>query len=311
MTTKTLGRAEFERALDLTPGSLDQRTGELLDKTDLRFRPIAADEQARLEAETERQIAAGFSVVGEHRAGIWRDAWQEHLERFEQAGYALEALNPNFVLGSSILRWQGAYIESITELFELRFFEIFRDWLFRRFLGDVGHLYEFGSGSAFNVAAYARLFPETPITALDWAPAAVRIAELLKEKLGMKVSGRRFNFFEPDKSIDIARDGAVLTNCALEQTGERFGTFLDFLLEKRPKRVVHVEPTVELYDSTSAHDRLAIRYHDGRKYLRGLLPALERLAADRRIRLRFARRLRFGSRFHECYSVLVWEPANP
>ncbi len=304
-----LGRAEFERALDLTAGGLDQRTGELLDKAQLRFRPIAAAEQSRLEAETERQLAAGFSVVGEHRAGIWRDAWQEHLERFEQSGYSLPALNPNFVLGSSILRWQGAYVESVTELFELRFVEIFRDWLFRRYLADIGHLYEFGSGSAFNVAAYARLFPDIPITALDWAPAAVRIAELLKEKLGMKIAGRRFNFFEPDKSLDLARDGAVLTMCALEQTGKRFGPVLDYLVEKRPKRVVHVEPTVELYDPASTHDRLAIRYHDGRKYLRGLLPALQRLATEGRIRLQYVRRLRFGSRFHECYSVLVWEPA--
>lgn len=309
MPSEMLGRAEFERALELTPGSLDQRTGELLDKTELRFRLIGAAEQARLEAETEQLIAKGFSVVGEHRAGIWRDAWQEHLERFEKSGHSLDALNPNFVLGSSILRWQGAYVENVTELFELRFVEIFREWLFRRFLHDIDHLYEFGSGSAFNVAAYSRLFPDVEITALDWAPAAVRIAELLGEKLGLNIAGRRFNFFEPDKSIDLARNCAALTMCALEQTGERFGPFLDYLLEKRPKRVVHVEPTVELYDPASTHDRLAIRYHDERKYLRGLLPALQRLASDGRIRLNYVRRLGFGSRFHECYTVLVWEPA--
>src|SRR6516162_7734422 len=107
MPIETLGRAEFERALNLTTGSLDPRTGELLDKAGLRFRTIAPPEQTRLEAESERQIERGFSVVGEHRAGIWRDAWQEQLERFEKAGYALEALNPAFVLGSTILRWQG------------------------------------------------------------------------------------------------------------------------------------------------------------------------------------------------------------
>ena len=50
-------------------------------------------------------------------------------------------------------------------------------------------MYEFGSGSAFNVAAYSRIFPDVPVCALDWAPAAVRIAELLREKHGMKVRG--------------------------------------------------------------------------------------------------------------------------
>ncbi len=308
MAIESLGRTEFAHALNLAAGSLDRRTGDLIDSAGLRFRTFDASEQARLEAETAQRLNDGFTVVGEHRAGIWRDAWQEQLERFEKSNYSLDALTPNFVVGSTILRWQGAYIESVTDLFELRFVEILRDWLFRRFLSDVDHLFEFGSGSAFNVAAYARLFPNVAITALDWAPAAVSIAELLRTRLGMKISGRRFDFFAPDKSLDLDRSSGVLTMCALEQTGERFGTFLEFLLEKSPKRVVHVEPTVELYDPQSAHDRLAIRYHDGRKYLRGLHPALKRLAADGKIRLQYLNRLRFGSRFHECYTVLVWEP---
>lgn len=303
-----IGPAEFEQALGIASGSLDSRTAGLLREADLRFAKIKSSEQARLEAETAQRIDDGFTVVGEHRAGIWRDAWQEQLERFEASGFDVKALNPKFVDGSAILRWQGEYILSLTNQFELKMMEILRDMLFRKYLSDVDSFFEFGSGSAFNVAAYARLFPEVPACALDWAPAAVRIAELLREKLGLKVQGRRFDFFAPDNELVLGTSSGVFTMCALEQTGDRFGTFLDYLLKQHPRRVVHVEPTVELYDAASKHDQLAIEYHARRKYLTGLLPALKKLDADHRIDLLFSRRLRFGSRFHECFSIHVWEP---
>ena len=305
---KRIGPAEFELAVGLEKASLDKRTRDLLQSTPLLFTELNEIDQSRLRAEIAQQISNGFTVVGEHRAGIWRDAWQDHLDRFEEANFALEALNPAFVGGTTILRWQGSYIESITERFELVFYGIFRDWLFRTFLSDAKHLYEFGSGSAFNAAAYAQLYPEVEITALDWAPAAVRIANLLKERLGMKVSGRTFDFFAPDYGFDLAPQGCVLTACALEQTGSRFKAFLDYLLSKTPLRVVHVEPTIELYEPASEHDQLAIRYHTQRKYLTGLLPYLRALENEGKIGIKFQKRLGFGSRFHECFSVTVWEP---
>jgi hypothetical protein len=308
MGIELLHRSAFERALALPPDTLDNRTCGLLDKAQLRFEPIDAAGQASLEAETAKRIEAGFTVVGEHRAPIWRDAWQKQLDRLEKADYAVEALNPDFIAGSAILRWQGAYIQGLADQFELKFIEILRDWVFRRFLADVTHLYEFGSGSAFNVAAYAKLFPSVPITALDWAPAAVRIADVLHEQLGMNIKGRRFDFYAPDRSLKLEPTSGVLTMCALEQVGDRFQPLLDYFLVNRPKRVVHVEPILELYDPQSSHDRLAIQYHTQRKYLKGLLPKLRSLEADGKIRIVFTRRLQFGSRFHECFTAIVWEP---
>ncbi|UYN97333.1 MAG: hypothetical protein KIT25_10525 [Enhydrobacter sp.] len=303
-----LGHGEFEAALGLPIGALDSRTRQLLDQAGLTFAKVGDAEQTQLQDETRQAIDRGFSIVGEHRADIWRDAWQEQLERFEASGFDVKALNPKFVDGSTVLRWQGEYIRSLSPQFELTFMEILRDHLFRKFLSDVDSLYEFGSGSAFNVAAYAKLFPNIPIIALDWAPAAVRIADLLRERHGMKIQGRRFDFFAPSKDVVLGHGAGVLTMCALEQTGERFGPFLDNLLGQRPRRVVHMEPTLEFYDPNSNHDRLAIEYHTRRKYLSGLLPALQELADKGRIRIHLSRRLRFGSRFHECFSVHVWEP---
>ncbi len=304
-----IGPAEFEQALGIATGKLPVHTAELLRAANLRYGKIGAPEQAQLEAEAMERIRQGFSVVGEAREGIWRDAWQDQLDRFEAANYAVSSLDPAFVDGSVVLRWQGEYVRSLSDKFELRMIEALRDALFRMFLSDVDSVYEFGSGSAFNVAAYCRAFPDVPVCALDWAPAAVRIAELLRERLGMKVKGERFDFFAPDRNMALGSGAGVFTICALEQVGPRFEPFLQFLLEKRPRRVVHVEPTVELYDPSSSHDRVAIEYHTQRKYLLGLLPALRKLESDKKINMLMSRRLKFGSRFHECFSVHVWEPA--
>src|SRR5690349_4931532 len=122
-----LGRPEFAAALGIAPAQLDDRTGELLERAALRFARIPPAEQAALEAETMRRIEQGFTVVGEHRAGVWRDAWQEQLEKFEASGCRLEALNPKFVDGSTLLRWQGEYVTGLTNQFELLFMEILRD----------------------------------------------------------------------------------------------------------------------------------------------------------------------------------------
>ncbi|WP_425065360.1 hypothetical protein [Reyranella sp.] len=303
-----LGQREFEIACGLPAGSLDERTKALLEKTPLLYTALDEAAQAAARAKVAEDIDRGFTVVGEHRASIWRDAWQDHLDDFISSGHALEALNPRFVGGTVLLRWQGAYVEGVTERLELAFLEIFRDWLFRTYLADTSHLYEFGSGSAFNVAAYAKLYPQTDITALDWAPAAVTIANLLGERHGMKIAGERFDFFAPDSGFEFAPNSSVLTMCALEQVGERFRPFLDFILEKRPKRVVHVEPMLELYDPALPHDALAIRYHQQRKYLTGLLPHLRSLEQAGSIRLLKVQRLKFGSRFHECFSLVAWEP---
>ena len=306
---ESIGPAQFETALGIAPGTLPAHTVEMLRLAKLRYSRVSAVEQAELEAEASERVKQGFTVVGEQRAGIWRDAWQDQLDRFEAANFAVESLNPAFVDGSVVLRWQGGYIRSLSDKFELRVIEILRDAVFRLFLSDVDSLYEFGSGSAFNVAAYGKIFPEVPVCALDWAPAAVRIAELLREKLGMKIRGERFDFFNPNKDLKLGPGAGVFTFCALEQVGPRFEPFLDFLLEQGPRRVVHIEPTVELYDPSSSHDRVAIEYHTQRKYLVGLLPALRKLALEKKINLVHSKRLNCGSRFHECYSVHVWEPA--
>ncbi len=69
----------------------------------------------------------------------------------------------------------------------------------------------------------------------------------------------------------------VYTFGAMEQLGENFEPFLQFLLSKKPEICVNVEITYELYSPDTLFDHLAIRYLQKRGYLKGFCLVLENL----------------------------------
>ncbi len=262
--------------------------------------PYAEPDQAETMRDIEYALARPFTPPN------WSAHWDATLRKFEDSGYDLNALQPAFVNRSTILRWQGKYIEAPPNAEQL-FIDMLRRQLFEKYLSDISHLYEFGAGSCCNVAAFAQQYPDIPVTGCDFSPAAVRIADLLSEHHGMKVEGRLFNFDTGDYTLDYT-DAGVLTWCALEQVGIQWTAFFECLMAKKPKRVVHVEPLIELYQPTP-FDRLAWNYHRMRNYLYSYLPALKGQEMQGNLRILHCERTGFGSRFHEGYSVIVWEPA--
>lgn len=96
--------------------------------------------------------------------------------------------------------------------------------------------------------------------------------------------------------------GAVVTFHALEQLGKNFRPFLNFLLEAKPKVIIHVEPLIELYEDNLL-DYLAVQYHRKRGYLEGYLEAVINSGAE----ILELKRNHFGSLYHDAYSVLVWK----
>jgi SAM-dependent methyltransferase len=307
--TARLTPADFARAFGVSEADLPASTRALAAAGPFAYRRLSRDERDRVILGVLDRIEGGFQQVGAHRDGIWESAWSETAARFRSSGHDLAALEPTFIGASPIVRLHGDYAEAADPRFELAAFEVFRDWMFRTFLGDCDRLLEFGCGSGFNLAAFARAFPAKAAVGLDWAPAAVALVDEIAAKHGFRLTGRRFDFFAPDPDLALGPGDAVATFCALEQVGPRFGPFLDFLLERRPRLCVHMEPTLEHYDPDRLPDRLAIRYHRHRDYLDGFLTRLRALEAEGLIRLLDVRRLGWGSLYHECHSFTAWTPA--
>jgi SAM-dependent methyltransferase len=246
--------------------------------------------------------------VGEQLAGIWESCWSENLQRFVEAGCDPDKLVPDFIKPDQPVRLDGEYVVPRNPRFELNFLQACRAFIYDRFLAKTKSVYEFGCGSGFNLLAFSRQFPGRKLYGLDWSKSSNETIDLLRDKLGIDIAGRTFDFFNPDRSLDFDPDSGVMTVCALEQVGPRHGAFLDFLLEKKPTVCVNMEPLLELYDENNLIDYLAARFHRKRGYLEGFLPALQDLEAKKRIEILEVRRFRFGSTYHEGYSYIAWRP---
>ena len=172
-----------------------------------------------------------LTVAGDSGArDRWENGWGENLSEFEGSGGNLASLTPKYIRPNPTLRLNQNYVKSFDPHFELNWYRVFSQWLFLEYLSDVDVIYEFGCGSGINIAALARLFPKKKIIGLDWAISSKLIIEKLAARYGWNVEGHVFDFFHPEKGVRLARDSAVLTVCALEQTGTKYGPFIRYLL---------------------------------------------------------------------------------
>lgn len=252
----------------------------------------------------ERKLTA----VSNEDKSRWLRGWGENLQAFREQGGAIEALVPKYIRDGQPVRLFGDFVQTKNPQFELRWYEIFRQWFFETNLSGFENIFEFGCGSGFNVAELAQLYPKAKIFGLDWAEPSVDIVNELRTRKRLNVEGRTFDFFHPDKTLDVPPGSAVFTIGALEQTGTNWGAFLDFLLAKRPQRVFHIEPVYEWYDEDNLVDYTAIKAHAVRNFWRGFPLRLKELERAGRLRILHTKRAYFGSLVLEGYSQIIWEP---
>lgn len=247
-----------------------------------------------------------FARSGPQRQNVWEMAWEERLEAFARSG-DLSQLTPVYFSANSLIRLRGRFIQPARASFQQEFSALYREGLFRKYFQAVEHVFEFGAGSGYNLIQLHQLFPHLSLHGLDWSEAAVQLIENLG-RAGRPLSGRRFDFFAPDPSLELPPGSTVLTMCALEQIGSSFEPFLAFLMSRRPALVVHMEPLLELYRGDDLLDYLGQRYHLQRNYLQGYLPEIQQLAKQGRVEILHIQKVPFGNHYHDGYSTLVWRP---
>jgi hypothetical protein len=252
-------------------------------------------------AQRERQM--GYFANVATRSDIWERCWQQCLDKYKAGGSVADLL-PDFLRDPKPpFRYFGKYIlpGQRTDLHTVQrciLSHLLAKWM----RGTV--LLEFGCGSGYNLPlARQWLEPGAMLCGLDWSPAAVDCVRALG------FPGAVFDMHnptEPPTSTVPWEFTTVLTAGAMEQLGGNFSPFLSFLLSKRPRMCIHVEPLVELYDLSDPMDAEAARYHTARGYLTGFLPELQLLQAEGRAQICELHRTHFGARFNDGFSWVVW-----
>lgn len=275
---------------------------------DLSFREATVREvEAWSTMVLERMLAPRARRTETENQEAFERGWRENLETALAGGITSESLRPRYFRDASWLRYGRRLIVTGNPQLEFDLFSLVRRLIFHRYLSDCDAVHEYGCGSCGNLLLIAEMFSGKRLHGYDWAQASVEIAELIAARTGMRITGSRLDMRHPPAGVPPAARTAVLTVHALEQIGQDFQPLIDHFLASRPVRVVHLEPTIELYESTSLYDHLAIEYSRRRGYLAGYLTALEELERQGRIRILAKVRPHIGGVIHEA-SLIVWEP---
>lgn len=276
-------------------------------KYDFRWRRLVQEERDDAMLSILKRLD-GFTKVGEHRHDVWTDSWEETRQRYLGCDRSIEALDPPFMGATPVVRLGGDYARPHDASFEHYWFRVYRQWLFKKFLGPSQRFLEFGCGSGFNLATIGKLRPDMELTGLDWAQPAVDLVNQVAQDHKLNLTGQRFDYFDLDKSVDIGPGASIGTFCSLEQTGTRFEGFFEWIMEAKPDLVISMEPGIENYDTDNLYDYLAWRYVSHREYLNGYFGAVRKAADEGRAEILHDRRPGFGSFFHEGYSTIIWRP---
>ena len=249
-------------------------------------------------------------VSGPARHPVWEKGWGENLAYFDPIWAGRELAKPRYYNKFPIVRWQGDLYVPRSEDYEHNMLAIIQDWVFDKYLRQMGTVMEFGCGTGHNLFRVRDVNPAARLVGLDWAQSAVKFVGL-QAMAGAYGPGPAhsvpFDFFNPQPVI-MYPDTAFVTVAALEQVGTNWKPFFDFVMKSQPKIVIHIEPIEEVLDPDVLLDHLCLGYFKKRGYLSGWLRHLKLSHELNKITLHEVRRTHIGSKFIEGYTVVAWSP---
>lgn len=302
-----LGLREFAELLGVPSASLPAESRQIIRSTDFRFRFLVGQElEKALLALIKRLDAGDFNVAGPAKKKSWDFGWEENRRAFIKSNYCPAALIPKYYRPHELARYQGRLVASPNPRFIYDVFRVIRAWLVERYLAECPVICEYGCGPGHNLVAMARRYSEKQFYGFDWARAVPALLGAIREKLNLPIEGHRLNMFRPGKAPRLKIPAAAVTFGALEQLGNKFQAFYRYLRNSRFDVCLHVEPVIEFYDENLLLDYLAIRHHRLRNLLDHYLTFLREEAAQGRVVIDRAQRVRFGSALEEGWNVIVW-----
>jgi len=273
-------------------------------------RALAKEERERAVLDMIRAVYAdALPISGPARHPIWEEGWGENLAAFrpEQAGR--EAAKPRYFSKYPVVRWRGELYVAESPDYEYHMLAVIQDWLFDKFLRTAKSVYEFGCGTGHNLFRVRDVNEAARLHGADWAQSAVDFINLqASHGATHDLSASRFDFFHPEAGLQLAPQSAVYTVAALEQTGARFGAFVDWVIAQAPSLVLHIEPIEEVLSPDALLDFLSIQYFHKRNYLQGYLAHLRNLEQAGKIKIHEVVRTHIGSKFIEGYTAIAWSP---
>lgn len=219
----------------------------------------------------------------------WNDYWKEFNE----------ASDPTYFRRTNTFRYNGKYIEAPVDT-EAKFNRELKNQYFLKYFFNFTSVVEYGCGSGSNLKILREILPKVQLYAVDWAPSAVElVSNIAKSEV--------FDMKNPSKlewQDDLKSKIGVLTSGSMEQLGEDYNKFLNYMLELKADVYLHFEPIIEFYEESTLYDYTALTYHKKRNYLGKFLTTLESIP---NVEIIEKTRTGFGSKWNEGYNTIIWK----
>lgn len=277
-----------------------------LDDTPLLYENLTEKEFNDYVIHVIKVLLSDITKSGKHRIDEWENGWSENLTEFiKNKNY--DSLIPKYHGKNRFVRWNGKIINPITKNFDYKIHIAFVDTIINNYISkNIKNVYEFGCGPGYHLLRLQQENLNLNLTGLDWAEASQKTIEQINRAFNYKINSHKFDFFNPDKNFKIKNSSIVYTVAALEQVGDRYKNFIEYLLDQNPDICVHMEPISELLDDNNLIDFLSIEYFKKRNYLSNFLVYLQELESKGIIEIIDKRRIYSGSYFIEGHSLIVW-----
>tara|TARA_Y100000022_G_scaffold60427_1_gene51850 strand:- start:28 stop:969 length:942 start_codon:yes stop_codon:yes gene_type:complete len=248
-----------------------------------------------------------FTKSGKLKKKTWNKGWKENYSEYKKTKNK-KKLIPKFVRSKLPIRINGDFILPSSNSFETDLYTFCLEIVLKKYLKHpIKNLYEFGCGSCHNLIKIKKLYPKLNLYGSDWSIWSTKIInEINKNNINYNIKSFKFDMFNPDTTLKIQNNSAVLTVGALEQLGKNFKKFINFLIKKKTKICLHFETINEFYNNSTMSDRLTLEYLKKRNYLENFYTYLLYLEEKKIIKILNKRRV-FGSQYHEGYSLLVYK----
>ena len=241
---------------------------------------------------------------------IWERGWEENLNSFLE-NHTKESLVPKYIRKKLPIRIHGDLYMPINDGFELGLLNLIKENLFSRYLKEKKNIIEFGCGTGHHLLHCAeKLGTDVKYFGLDWSKNSNKLVNEIASVYNLPIHGIKFDMFKPNyNELDNfnIEDLGIFTIGAFEQLGLEWHEIKKYIFSLKPKVVIHLEPTIELYNNTNLIDKLAISYHKKKLWLDGYINSLKIDEANKKIEILEQCRT-FGSFYHEAYTLTVWRP---
>lgn len=279
-----------------------------IEQANLVYTELSPEEKESYINSTINILFDDLIPAGPKRINQWESGWEQNLIEFQHTGNP-NSLIPKYHCKYDYLRWNNQMIKPINKKFDYNIHCIIVDWVISKYLSNVDKIYEFGCGPVYHLLRARKLNPKAVLIGLDWTVTSQNIISEIKHKeIDKNIEGYNFDFCNPDYNIDISPNSGIITIAALEQIGDNFKEFINYLLKKKPTICIHIEPIDELMNRSNIIDNLSVLYCRKRKYLYKFLPYLQQLEKEGKLQLINQQRTFSGSQYIEGHSLIVWKP---